>query len=397
MANPFRNYLTPDKFPGALRNTATVTLGSLLVPYPQYSSLLQRNTDDGRHMRTHTVELRVQRPFSHGVSFFAAYAWTNEQRRSGSTISRSTKCSRAAARTAGSGARPTCPVHRVTAAATWQLPIGRERRFLANLSAPLDTAIGGWQLTPAARYYSGRPLLFNQSLVVDGDPRVSSPTNDRWFDTSKFRGLQDSFTPRNSPWLWDGLVGPSVFLDGHDADQDVLVDVEVPRRGAHRGLQRAQCDRLGQSGSERVEPQLRQGHAEADRRHRPRSANRRAVHLLRDRGSHTPFADGKHRTTKSVRLVQFRDRLASCDGDGQPQIGLREEREHEKAGEHGQPDDPAFETLCRGNHRDRQGVDSVATACTLWMRALTRSSLIGIAARGVPSRGPRNGTGATAG
>ena len=44
VANPFRNYLTADKFPGALRNTATVTLGSLLVPYPQYSSLLQRNT-----------------------------------------------------------------------------------------------------------------------------------------------------------------------------------------------------------------------------------------------------------------------------------------------------------------------------------------------------------------
>ena len=64
----------------------------------------------------------------------------------------------------------------------------------------------------AARYYLGRQLLFTQSLNVDGDPRIDNPTRDRWFDTTKFRGLQDSFTPRNSPWFWDGLVGPGVFL-----------------------------------------------------------------------------------------------------------------------------------------------------------------------------------------
>ena len=67
-------------------------------------------------------------------------------------------------------------------------------------------------VTPAARYYSGRLLLFNQSLIVDGDPRIDNPTRDRWFDPTRFRGLQDSFTPRNSPWSWDGLVGPSVFV-----------------------------------------------------------------------------------------------------------------------------------------------------------------------------------------
>jgi hypothetical protein len=212
VANPFRNYLTPDKFPGALRNTTTVTLGSLLVPYPQYSSLLQRNTDDGRHMRTHTVEIRVQRPFSRGVSFFAAYAWNNEKRMEWFDDLAQYQVFSSGGKDGWEWRQTDTPVHRVTAAATWQLPIGRERRFLSDLSAPLDAAIGGWQLTPAARYYSGRLLLFNQSLVVDGDPRVSSPTNDRWFDTSKFRGLQDSFTPRNSPWFWDGLVGPSVFL-----------------------------------------------------------------------------------------------------------------------------------------------------------------------------------------
>jgi len=212
VANPFRNYLTVDKFPGALRNTATVSLGSLLVPYPQYSSLLQRNTDEGRHMRTNTFEIRAQRPFTKGISFFAAYAWNNEQRMEWFDDLAQYQVFASNAKD-GWEWRPTdSPVHRFTAAATWQIPIGRERRFLSDLPKALDVAVGGWQFTPAARYYSGRLLLFTQSLIVDGDPRVDNPTNDRWFDTTKFRGLQDSFTPRNSPWYWDGLVGPGTFV-----------------------------------------------------------------------------------------------------------------------------------------------------------------------------------------
>ena len=45
VANPFRNYLTADKFPGQARNTATVALGTLLVPYPQYGNITQTNTN----------------------------------------------------------------------------------------------------------------------------------------------------------------------------------------------------------------------------------------------------------------------------------------------------------------------------------------------------------------
>ncbi len=40
---------------------------------------------------------------------------------------------------------------------------------------------------------------------------MSNPTNDQWFDTTKF-AVQDSFTPRSNPWYFDGLNGPSVFM-----------------------------------------------------------------------------------------------------------------------------------------------------------------------------------------
>jgi hypothetical protein len=47
---------------------------------------------------------------------------------------------------------------------------------------------------------------------VEGNPALEQPTRDRWFDTSKFKGLQDSFAPRTNPWHHDGLVGPSTFV-----------------------------------------------------------------------------------------------------------------------------------------------------------------------------------------
>jgi len=210
--NPFRNYLTVDKFPGQLRNAGTVSLGSLLVPYPQYQSVLQRNTDDGRNLRTQTFEIRAQRPFTKGISFLAAYAWNREEREEWFDDIAQYEVFQSNGE-AGWEWRPTdLPVHRLTAAMTWQLPIGRDRAFLSDMPAALDVILGGWQWTTTARYYSGRLLLFNQSVIVDGDPTLDNPTNDLWFDTSKFRGLQDQYTRRTSPFYFDGLNGPGVFL-----------------------------------------------------------------------------------------------------------------------------------------------------------------------------------------
>jgi hypothetical protein len=210
VTNPFRNYLTPDKFPGQLRSPATVSLGSLLVPYPQYGAITQTNTD-GRLMRTHTIEVRAQRPFTSGASFLIGYAWNRERRQEWFDDIAQYRV----LQTNGEDGwewRPTdTPIHRVTTALTVQVPIGRAHRFGANMPRALDLAIGGWQYSAVGKYYSGRPLLFTTSYVVTGDPTVDNPTRDRWFDTSKF-AVQDSFTPRSNPWYFDGLNGPGTFI-----------------------------------------------------------------------------------------------------------------------------------------------------------------------------------------
>ena len=72
MPNPFFRILTPDKFPGALRNQATVQVQDLLKPYPQYGRLTQLFTP-GARQRYQALQLRVQRPFASGFNFLAGY------------------------------------------------------------------------------------------------------------------------------------------------------------------------------------------------------------------------------------------------------------------------------------------------------------------------------------
>ena len=199
-----------DKFPGSLRNNKTVALSALLVPYPQYGTITQTNTN-GKLERTHTFEVRAQRPFTHGLSFVVGYAWNRDRVQEMLDDVAQYKVLTTNGKD-GWEWRPTdTPVHRLTAALSWELPIGRDRALLSGMPMALDTFLGGWQYALTARAYSGRPLLFLNSYVVDGNPKLSNPTNDKWFDTSLFH-TADSFTPRSNPSWFKGLNGPGVFV-----------------------------------------------------------------------------------------------------------------------------------------------------------------------------------------
>jgi len=211
VANPFFNYLTPDKFPGSLRTQSNITIGALLRPYPQYGVINQTNTS-GRGERLHSFEIQAQRPYAKGISILLAYAYQREQTQE-FFDDLATYARRFEWRDTDS------PRQRFISAIRWDLPFGKGRRYLNSAPTGVDMVLGGWSLTTSTRIYSGRPLFFTQNLIADGNPKISNPTNAMWFDTSKFHQVPTSTDPnlppnlhkRDNPWTFPGLYGPGVW------------------------------------------------------------------------------------------------------------------------------------------------------------------------------------------
>jgi hypothetical protein len=210
VANPFRNYLTPSVFPGALRNgAANVTVGSLLRPFPQYGAITQTNTAIS-DLRVTSYKVQAQRPFAQGLSLLANYAYqTEEQTQFYDDIAQFKR---------ELTWRP-LPIarHRINHALTWELPFGRGRKLLKGAPLGVDLALGGWQLTTTHRWYSGRQLIFTQNLIASGSPKIDNPTlgpDGAWFNKAVFAALPQGTTSdpasirRTNPYTYDGVVGP---------------------------------------------------------------------------------------------------------------------------------------------------------------------------------------------
>jgi hypothetical protein len=216
VANPFLNYLTPEKFPGSLRSATQISIANLLRPYPQYGVINQTNTP-GKKEKLHSFEVQAQRPFAKGLSVLVAFAYQREQSQEFfddfATYAREFEW------------RDTdIPRRRLTSALSWDLPIGKGRSLLTDAPKGVDMIVGGWTFTTINRLYSGRPIFFNQNLIVDGNPKLSNPTAEKWFDTSKFHALpvatgtaaQIAAAPpnlhrRDNPWTFPGVEGPGIW------------------------------------------------------------------------------------------------------------------------------------------------------------------------------------------
>jgi hypothetical protein len=214
--NPFYSYGTVDTFPGALRKQQKVTIGSLLVPYPQYGAILQTSTDM-RSSHYRSFQIRVQRPFSNGISFIASYGYTT-QRTQGFLDDQDeydgklTWMDGSYSPPGGTGTKLTYgidPKHRFTLGATWALPLGKGKMFGTNISRTLDMLIGGWQVSGTWNQNSGQVLTFTNAMVAPASAQKigEAGTNKFWFDVTGFT-TQPAYTRRTNPWYYDNLTGP---------------------------------------------------------------------------------------------------------------------------------------------------------------------------------------------
>lgn len=190
MMNQDWNVIPIEKVQAAGRGTQAMR------PYPNFGNILSH--DERQNSSYHALQLSLERRYARGLFVSAGYTWSkmidyNED--NFSNMFPMDPYNLALERGLSQSHFP----HRFVAAAVYDLPFGRGRRFLH--SGPASWIVGGWQLSGIFTLQSGQQVYINQptntaqtfsrsfrpdmvrSPILPGNER----TLRRWFDTSAFQ------------------------------------------------------------------------------------------------------------------------------------------------------------------------------------------------------------------
>jgi hypothetical protein len=172
--NPFYGLISSGSLAG--RNT---TRGQLVKPYPQFTSINERNSDIGSS-GYNSFQLKVAKRLSNGLSLLAAY--TNS------------KLLRNMSFLNNSDPQPTRALadydipQRLTISGGYELPFGRGKRLLNRAPTFVQKLAAGWKVNGIYTAQSGIPLSVSAETVGrSAKLPKSQQTIDHWFDTSAFR------------------------------------------------------------------------------------------------------------------------------------------------------------------------------------------------------------------
>jgi len=220
VSNPFFGKINT----GALA-LSTVTLQSLLTPFPQFTSVDVIN-DTAGNSTYHALQLKAEKRLSSGLSFLVAYSFSK-------LISDVPWAASGIGGNNGSGtfqnwynlsaeralSAQDFP-QTLTISYDYALPFGKGRTIGSHWHGPVDRLLGGWALNGISRLSSGNPLTFSTSVnnthsLGGGERPNSNGTNATLSDPSIYEWLNIS-TFSTPPAFAFGNVGrtTNVFSPG---------------------------------------------------------------------------------------------------------------------------------------------------------------------------------------
>jgi hypothetical protein len=126
-------------------------------PFPQFPDITYADKGGSHDYQGLTFE--AERRFSKGMFFQIAYTAAKDLTNIGGNAANggiyTTPIENAFDLARERGPDIATPTHRVTSAVMYELPFGRERRWLANAPGAVDAALGGWELSLVAYLQSG--------------------------------------------------------------------------------------------------------------------------------------------------------------------------------------------------------------------------------------------------
>lgn len=147
----------------------------------------------------HAFQFSAEKRLTHGLSGLLSYTWGHSIDTVGNNFGGGAEGplpQDSRNRRADRGNSPFDIRHRFTLAWNYALPFGKGRRWL-NGGGPADVVLGGWQVNGITTLQTGLPFTPTlASATVNtgtgsrpnlvGDPKVSNPTVDKWFEPAAF-------------------------------------------------------------------------------------------------------------------------------------------------------------------------------------------------------------------
>jgi hypothetical protein len=163
-------------------------------PYPIFGSIdLYKNTG---HNWYNSAQVKAERRFAKGLSFMFSYAFSKTMSENGADGIWSTPTPFAPAGY-NRGLAGFDHANILAANVVWDVPIGKGHALGGNWNTLTNALIGGWEFSGIYLYSSGDPLTFGVPGAtlgngwgtrpnVIGDPNVSNPTANLWFNSNAF-------------------------------------------------------------------------------------------------------------------------------------------------------------------------------------------------------------------
>jgi hypothetical protein len=174
----------------------TGSVAQALRPFPQFQNITD-NTENEGHSHYNSLQVRAQKYFSNGLTFLVSYTYSQtitnavDQFATFSSPPLNTGNLKAENRILGGAPTAELPIYPrfLTAAGTYELPIGPGKRYLSG-NGVMSRVVGGWSTSVIASYYAGEYLpisggsqqpLFNgparPNLVYGVNPILHGPKN----------------------------------------------------------------------------------------------------------------------------------------------------------------------------------------------------------------------------
>ncbi len=229
--NPFYGIITDPK---SRLSSPTVTLNTLLRPYPQNAGGVSGSTPNIGNSIYHAVQFKYEKRYSHGLSFLAHYTISkliddssfsagNVSWLGGTTSVQNYKNLRLE-RSVSAMDIP----QRLVMSFSYELPVGKGKALGSNMNRTANAVLGGWEVNGLTTFSKGYPIVpalqggvlweGTQRPNLIGDPSMPGSVESRlnnYFNTAAFsRPAADTFgtAPRTLNYRTPGIKNADLSL-----------------------------------------------------------------------------------------------------------------------------------------------------------------------------------------